>query len=150
MSAQMAVWNSNNHYQLFDVNNPPELVEYVQLAARERMWHRHDGAAAHLNRPLRDVLNNTYHSRWIGRGGPTAWPPRPPDLNPLSFNLWGHLKTLVYGTLLDSEEALHHCIVDACQTIRNYPGIFARMRRSMMRHVEACTESHGGHFEHLS
>jgi hypothetical protein len=24
-----------------------------------------------------------------------------------------------------------------------------RMRRSMLRHVEACTESHGGHFEHL-
>jgi hypothetical protein len=49
----------------------------------------------------------------------------------------------------DNEEALHHRIVDASQTIRNYPGIFEWMRRSMMRRVEACIESHGGHFEHL-
>jgi hypothetical protein len=28
--------------------------------------------------------------------------------------------------------------VDACQTIRNYPGIFERMLRSMMRCVHAC------------
>jgi hypothetical protein len=35
------------------------------------------------------------------------------------------------------------------KTIRIYPGIFERMRRSMMGRVEACIESHGGHFEHL-
>jgi hypothetical protein len=50
---------------------------------------------------------------------------------------------------VDNEEALHHCIVDACQTIRNCPAIFGRMRRSVMRRVETCVESHGGHFEHL-
>jgi hypothetical protein len=49
----------------------------------------------------------------------------------------------------DNEEALHHRIVDACQTIRNYPGIFERMRRSIMRRVEAWIESDGGHLEHL-
>jgi hypothetical protein len=50
---------------------------------------------------------------------------------------------------VDSEEALHHRTVDACQTIRNCPGISERMWRSMMRRAEACVESHGGHFEHL-
>jgi hypothetical protein len=39
---------------------------------------------------------------------------------------------------VDNEEALHHSIVDAYQTIRNYPG-----------RVEACVESHGKHFGHL-
>jgi hypothetical protein len=43
----------------------------------------HDGAQAHVSRAVRDVLSNTYHDRWINRGGPTAWPPRSPDLNPL-------------------------------------------------------------------
>jgi hypothetical protein len=108
----------------------------------------HDGAPEHFSRAARDVLNKTYRDRWTGRGGPTAWPPRSLDLNPLDFYLWGHLKPLVYATPADNEEALH-CIVDACQTIRNYPGIFERMRRSMIRIVEACIESHGGHFEHL-
>jgi hypothetical protein len=61
----------------------------------------------------------------------------------------GTPKTLVYAAPIDNEETLHRRTVDVCQTIRNYPAIFEWMRRSMMRRVEACTESHGGHFEHL-
>jgi hypothetical protein len=45
----------------------------------------------------------------------------------------GHLKTLLCAAPVDNEEALHHRIVDTCQTIRNYPGIFERMWRSMSR-----------------
>jgi hypothetical protein len=96
----------------------------------------HDGAPAHFSRAVRDVLSNTYHDQWIGRGGPAAWPPLSPDLNPLDFYLSEHLKALVYAAPVDNEEALHHRIVDACQTIRNYPGIFGRMRRSMLRLVD--------------
>jgi hypothetical protein len=108
----------------------------------------HNGAPAHFSRSVLDILSNTYHDRWTGREGPTAWPPSSPDLNNLDFYIWGHLRTLVYATRVDNEEALHRRIVDACQTIRNCPGIFERMRRSMRR-VEACIGSHRGHFENL-
>jgi hypothetical protein len=50
-----------------------------------------------FSRAVRDVLNNTYNNRWVGRGGPTTWPPSSPDLNPLDFYLWGHLKSLVHA-----------------------------------------------------
>jgi hypothetical protein len=93
--------------------------------------------------PPRDILYITYHYR-LGRGGLSTWPPRLPHLNPQDFYLWGQLKSLVYAAPVDNDEA-HH-IVDACQTVRNYPCIFDRLRRSMMRRVEACIESHGGHF----
>jgi hypothetical protein len=73
--------------------------------------------------------------------GETAWPPHSPDLNPLDFYLWRHLTTVVYSVPLDNEET------DACQTIRNYPGIFERMRWSMMRRVEACIDFQG-HSDH--
>jgi hypothetical protein len=33
----------------------------------------------------------------------------------------------VYAAPVDNEEALHHRTVDACQTIRNCPGVFGRM-----------------------
>jgi hypothetical protein len=82
---------------------------------------------------MRDVLNNIYRDRLIGRGGPTAWPPRRPDCNPLDFYLWGHLKTFVYAAPVDNEETLHHRTVDAWQTICNHPGNFARIRRSLSR-----------------
>jgi hypothetical protein len=42
-------------------------------------------------------LNTTYPGRWIGRGGPIAWPPRSPDVTPMVFFLWGHLKEQVYA-----------------------------------------------------
>jgi hypothetical protein len=126
------------------VNICPETFNLRFIA--ERM---HDDAAARFSRDVRDVLINIYHGRRIGRGGPTAWPPRSPDLNPLDLYLWEHLRTLVYAAPVDTEETPHQRIVDACQAIRNFPGISERMRRSMMRRVEACTESHGGHFGHL-
>jgi hypothetical protein len=112
------------------------------------MWFMHDSAPAHFSRAVRHVLNDTYHGRWIGRG-PTAWPPHSPGLNTLDFYLCGHLKSRVYAAPVDNEEALHHRSVDACRTIRNDPGTFEWMWRSMMRRVEACIESHGGHFEYL-
>jgi hypothetical protein len=45
-------------------------------------------------RAVRDVHSNSYHARWIGIGGPTAWPPRSPDFSPLDFYLWGHFIAL--------------------------------------------------------
>jgi hypothetical protein len=64
------------------------------------------------------------------------------------FLLWVQLKTLVCAAPVDKAKALHHRIVDACQTTRNYPGIYERLRLSMMRRIEGCIKPHG-HFEHL-
>jgi hypothetical protein len=73
--------------------------------------------------------------------------PRSPDLTPLDFYLWERLKYIVCAAPVDNENALDPRTVVACQTIRNYPGIFERKRRSMMRRVEVCTESHGEYFQ---
>jgi hypothetical protein len=67
------------------------------------MWYMRDGAPAHFSRAVRDDLSNSYHDGWTCRGGPTAWPPRLPDLNPTNFNLWGHLKTLCMQLLLTTK-----------------------------------------------
>jgi hypothetical protein len=48
-------------------------------------------------------------------------------------------KPLYTQLLLDNEEALHRA-VDACQTIRDCPG--------MSEHVAPCTESHGGYYKY--
>jgi hypothetical protein len=95
----------------------------------------HDGAPAHFSRDVRDVLNNTYHDRWVGTGGPTAWPPHSPGVNPLDFYLWGLLKARVYADPISNEGELHHRIVDTRQTIGKFPGIFERMRQSMSRYA---------------
>jgi hypothetical protein len=100
-----------------------------------------DGAPAYFSSAVRDVLNNTYHDRWIGRGGAITWTPRSLDLNPLNFYLWGHLKTPLYAASVENEKAFHHHTVDACQTTRNYTGNFEWIQRSMVTRVKACTGS---------
>jgi hypothetical protein len=79
------------------------------------LWHI-------LSRAVWDVLNIMTDGQV--EGDPSAWPPCSPDLNPLYFYLWGHLKTPVYAAPVDNQEAHHHPTVDASQTILIYPGIF--------------------------
>jgi hypothetical protein len=60
------------------------------------------------------ALNSIYHKE-----GLTVWPPCSPDLNPLNFGLWGSL-----------ESPFHRNIVNACQTVHSYAGIFEWFRRA--------------------
>jgi hypothetical protein len=55
----------------------------------------------------------------------------------------------MWTTSTDNEVALHHRILEVCQTISNYPGIFEGMPWSMLRSVEVFTETHGGRLEHF-
>jgi hypothetical protein len=71
----------------FLLRDLPKLLEDVSLAVRARMWYMHDGVPAYVSRAVRNVLSITYRDHWIGRGEPTAWPPRSSDLNPLDFCL---------------------------------------------------------------
>ncbi|KFM71471.1 hypothetical protein X975_17910, partial [Stegodyphus mimosarum] len=50
----------------------------------------------HWNTIVRSSLNDHFTGRWIGRGGPTPWPARSPDITPLDFFLWGFVKDNVY------------------------------------------------------
>jgi hypothetical protein len=98
-----------------------EIFFYITCRRYWKLYHwqyMYNCTPAHFRYAVQGVLK-TYHDRWIGRGRPTAWPPHSPDPNFLDFYMWEHLKSLVYAAPVDNEEPPHHCIVDACQTIRN-------------------------------
>ena len=44
--------------------------------------------------------------KWIGRGGPVAWPPTSSDLTPLDFFLWRHVKNIVYINPVNTRQDL--------------------------------------------
>ena len=46
-------------------------------------------------------------------------------------------------------EILRQRIEQGCQQVRETPGIWERLRQSMMQRSEACITAHGSHFEHL-
>jgi hypothetical protein len=55
-----------------------------------------DGAPPHFCHYVRNHLGRDMARRWISRGGPITWHPRPSDLTQLDFFLWGYVKNTVY------------------------------------------------------
>ena len=109
----------------------------------------HDGAPAHFSIAVRNHPNSTYSGRCIGRSGPVAWPARSPDLNPLDFFFWGHLKSLVYDMPVDTPEDLIARIVVAAGDIPSHIGVFQLVRESLQRRCRLCDTVHGRNFEQL-
>ena len=92
------------------------------------MYFQHDGAPPHYTIRVREFLNEIFPNRWLGRGGPVVWPPRSPDLTPLDYYLWGHMKTLFA----------------AAEQIRNHPHNNACATGSLKIRAENCIATGGG------
>ena len=105
------------------------------------MYFQHDGAPPHYTIRVREFLNEIFPNRWLGRGGPVAWPPRSPDLTPLDCYIWGHMKTLVYETKVDSKAAAQH--------IKNHPHNSSSANESLLIRAENCIATAGGNFEQV-
>ena len=82
------------------------LLEDVPLHVHQNMWFQPDGAPPHFSPAVRDHLDQWFGQKWIGHGGPIAWPACSPDLTPLDYYLWGHMKSLIYETPVASKEDL--------------------------------------------
>jgi hypothetical protein len=74
-------------------------------------------------------LDQTFGRQSTGHGGPVNLLARSPDLNPLVFWLWGHLKTLVCSDTITDVEVLQQ-VENACREIRAKPGILETVRTS--------------------
>ena len=86
---------------------------YSQLRRRRfNMIFQLDGAPAHWGLRVRNFLNTNFPECWIGRDGPTPWPPRSPDMTPLDFFLWGFVKTRVFRTPVNDIPELRNRITE--------------------------------------
>lgn len=136
-------------YLNFLQNILPPLLENVDMQTRLNMWLLQDGAPPHFSVVVRRYLNETFRNRWIGRNGPLPWAPRSPDINPMDFFFWGHLKALVYATPVNDINDLRQRIINGCEVIQNRVGIFFRVRRHFLKSIRKCIEMDGEHFENL-
>ncbi|CAH1104615.1 unnamed protein product, partial [Psylliodes chrysocephalus] len=97
--------------------------------------------------PVRQFLNDAFPCQWIGRRDPIEWPARSPDLTPLDFFLWGHLKSFVFKTKPDSIEDLRQRIITECSNIPRE--VFHNVRTEFENRLYYCLAQNGMHFEHL-
>ena len=90
------------------------------------------------------VLKDKFLERWIGRGGPTAWPPRSPDINPLDFFLWGYVKIEVFKSL----QHLKYQITQAFAQVTVL--MLDKTWKELLRRLKMLTDNRGSHVEALS
>ena len=78
----------------------------MPLHVHQNMWFQHSGAPPHFTHMVGGHLDQRFGLIWIGRVGPNDWPASSPNQTSLDYFLWGHMKSMVYKTLVDSEEDL--------------------------------------------
>lgn len=135
-------------YLAFLEENLGDILDQVPLEYLHGLWFQHDGAPPHFSIAVRNHLNLVFENRWIGRGGPVQWPARSPDLTPLDFYLWGHVKALVYKEASENIEILKQRIETAFDTVKEEAANFA-IRQNLRRRAELCIRVNGGHFENI-
>jgi inhibitor of nuclear factor kappa-B kinase subunit alpha len=105
-----------------------------------------DGAPCHYAVIVRDYLDRSFPSRWIGCGGTQPWAASSPDLTPLDFFAWGFIKSKVYtGRRIGDLAELRYRIVNAVQNIT--PQMLESVFRKTIYHFELCGDTDDHHVE---
>jgi hypothetical protein len=76
----------------------------------------------------------------MGTYGPVQWLARSPDITPLDYFLWGHLKTVVYENPLINLDDLKNKIIIACIELTENQ-IIAATQIELLRRMEACVQN---------
>lgn len=123
------------------------VIRRMTLTQRTLLWFQQDGAPAHYAQQVRHFLDLHFYGQWIGRGSTIEWPPRSPDLTPLDFFLWGHLKRTVYINRPNTLSELKASIVDSISAISKET--LQKVQESCLKRMLMCKQQGGGHFEQL-
>ena len=100
---------------------------------------QHDGALPHYALCSKQVMNEIYDEKWIGRGSPVAWSPRSPDLTSPNYFLWGFVKERVMAVAPSMTDDMKERIRRACIEIT--PQMLAEVRRSFHQQINKCLKS---------
>lgn len=125
-----------------------KLLPVLSIEQRECMWFLHDGAPPHQCQEVQQLLNSTFPNRWIGKGGKEPWPPQSPDLNPIDFYVWKHIKETI-----DDRKEIKTCeeykaqITSAFESFRNDSNHFEMISTTMDHTVLLCIRENGGYFK---
>ena len=137
--------NGRRAFRIYKERFPNRNHPHHTMLARVYQRLREDGSL----RP-RCIGGRSRQTRTPARErGPVAWPARSPDLTPLEFFLWVHVKCVVYVNPANTRQELNERIFTACDQIRHSPSKFARVRQVMARRRKECNQVQGTHFEHL-
>jgi len=112
-----------------------------------RVWFQQDGASPHTTGSVLTRLRQIFPGKVISKNGDVNWPPRSPDLSPLDFFLWGHLKNTIYTQPVHSLGQLRARISASLATL---PGSTLRSAmENLALRCRSCLQKRGAHMEHV-
>ena len=103
-----------------------------------------DGATPHTCSSTKAFLQQRFNERVISRGHDFAWPSYSPDLNPLDFALWGHIKQQLFSHQLSTVDELKEAIKEEMQALP--ASFFKNSVYSIINRCVLCLEADGGNF----
>jgi hypothetical protein len=109
------------------------LIDSAALFISDSAPFVHDESPPHTLRIVREHMNQAF-----GLWGPVRWPVRSPDLKPLNFWLWRHLKALV----------IHRRSMPCRYPCREKRRLEQTECAPLSRRGESCVQMHRNHIQH--
>lgn len=110
-------------------------------------WFQQDGATPHTSGLTMEWLGERFGNRIISRRSHHDWAPHSPDLNPLDFFVWGHIKGQIHTHEHQDLNELKASVVQAVRTIDG--DMCKRAIANFSKRVRQCMAVHGKHIEQL-
>lgn len=111
------------------------------------VWFQQDGATPHTAGDVINFLTETFGDKFISFKTEREWPPHSPDLNPLDFFLWGHLKERVYNPMPENTSDLKSAIR---REMRKIPrDVCSNVINNFKHRLDVIITQNGRHIEHL-
>ena len=92
------------------------------------------------------MINDIFDGKWIGRGGPVAWPPCSPHLTSRDYFLWGFVKEREMAVAPSTPDDMKERTRRTCAEISPKN---AEVRRSFHQRINKCLQVEGHHVEYL-
>lgn len=138
--------NSEKYQEILNVV-VDKVDDSISLSNLNNVIYQQDGAPAHNSTASKQFLDEHFPGHWMGTYGPIKWPPRSPDMTPMDFFVWGHLKGRVYESRYNTVQELKDAVLYHLNNIHHIS--LAKATRGVLKRARICIQQEGGHIEHL-
>src|SRR5579872_7232922 len=138
--------NGLRYYEILNQHLIEEFIDNLPLIETRNLFFQQDGAPPHNIRNVSELLNTNFGNNWIGTNGPVRWPPRSPDLTPMDFFFWGHIKNKLCKKTNNNINELRQNFMNCVTSISNIH--IHNAVQSVMKRCNLCIEKNGHQFEH--
>lgn len=123
----------------------PQLQDFEGF--NDETWFQQDGATCHTSNQSLAVVNQLFPEKVISRRGTINWPPRSPDLTPLDYFLWGHIKQKAYVNKPRTLLQLKHNIRTEMAAVPRE--LCRRVMDNFRCRLEECQQREGRHLDNV-